>query len=244
MSWTNAAEIAMAQEIQQSFERKSRPALHTVEYAVRSLCARALSGDFYDFLEIGASRMAFVLADISGKGLPAALLMASLRASILAQGPVAFNNPPLMLKRVHELFYESSPPDHFASLFFADYNEPAGSLRYVNCGHVPPLLFRDDGEVEKLESTAPLIGMLKNWDGAVEEVALRPGNVLVMFTDGVIDARNSAAADFGGDRLIQIVRNRLFLKPATLAETVIQAVQVFSGFRRQDDMTAVVVRVR
>jgi serine phosphatase RsbU (regulator of sigma subunit) len=244
MSWTNAAEIAMAQEIQQSFERKSRPALHTVEYAVRSLCARALSGDYYDFLEIGAGRMAFVLADISGKGLPAALLMASLRASILAQGPGAFNNPPLMLKRVHELFYESSPPGHFASLFFADYNEPAGSLRYINCGHVPPLLFRDDGEVERLESTAPLIGMLENWDGAVREVALRPGNVLVMFTDGVIDAKNSATDEFGGDRLIQIVRNRLSLKPASLAETVIQAAQVFSGFRRQDDMTVVVVRVR
>src|SRR3984957_2873526 len=244
MSWTNAAEITMAQEIQRSFERKSRPALHTVEYAVRSLCARALSGDYYDFLEIGAGRMAFVLADISGKGLPAALLMASLRASILAQGPGAFNNPPLMLKRVHELFYESSPPGHFASLFFADYNEPAGSLRYANCGHVPPLLFRDDGEVEKLESTAPIIGIHKNCDGAVEEVALRPANVLAIFTDGVIDARNSSAAVFGGDRLIRIVWHRLFLKPATLAETVIQAVQVFSGFRRQDDMTAVVVRDR
>jgi sigma-B regulation protein RsbU (phosphoserine phosphatase) len=76
----------MAQEIQQSFERKSRPALHTVEYAVRSLCARALSGDYYNFLEIGAGRMAFVLADISGKGLPAALLMASLRALFLLRG--------------------------------------------------------------------------------------------------------------------------------------------------------------
>jgi serine phosphatase RsbU (regulator of sigma subunit) len=244
MSWTNAAEFAMAQEIQQSFESKSRPALHTVEYAVRSLCARALSGDYYDFLEIGAGRMAFVLADISGKGLPAALLMASLRASILAQGPDAFNDLPQTLKRVHELSYESSPPGHFASLFFADYNEPAGCLRYVNCGHVAPLLFRDDSQVERLESTAPLIGMLKNWDGAVQEVALKPGNVLVMFTDGVIEAKNSAADDFGRDHLIQIVRNRVFLRPASLAETVIQAVQVFSNFRRQDDMTVVVVRVR
>ena len=86
--------------------------------------------------------------------------------------------------------------------------------------------------------------MLKNWDGAVEEVALRPGNVLVMFTDGVIEAKNTAADDFGSDRLIQVVRNRFYLKPAYLAETVIQAVQVFSGFRRQDDVTVVVARVR
>src|ERR1700687_5308016 len=103
----------MAQEIQQSFERKSKPILPTVEYAPRSLCARALSGDYYDFLDIGAGRMAFVLADISGKGLPAALLVASLRASIIAQGPDAFNNLPGMVKRVHELFYESSPANHF-----------------------------------------------------------------------------------------------------------------------------------
>src|ERR1700676_2937565 len=241
---TSAAEIAIAQEVQQSFERKSKPALHTVEYAARSVSARALNGDYYDFLDISAGRMAFVLADLSGKGLPAALLMASLRASIIAQGPDAFNNLPGMLKRVHELFYESSPPDHFASLFFADYNERTGCLRYVNCGHVPPVLFRDDGEVKRLESTAPVVGMLENWDGIVDEVALRPGDVLVMFTDGVIEAKNTAADDFGSDRLIQVVRNRFYLKPAYLAETVIQAVQVFSGFRRQDDMTVVVVRVR
>ena len=244
MSLTRAAEIAMAQEIQQSFERKSKPTLHTVEYAARSLCARALSGDYYDFLDISAGRMAFVLADISGKGLPAALLMASLRASIIAQGPDAFDNLARTLKRVHELFYESRPPDHFASLFFADYNERAGCLRYVNCGHVPPVLFRGDGEVERLGSTAPVVGMIKNWNCSVDEVDLKPGNLLVMVTDGATEAKNAAADDFGYDRLIQIIRNCFSLKPASLAETVIQAVQVFSGFRRQDDVTVVVVRVR
>jgi sigma-B regulation protein RsbU (phosphoserine phosphatase) len=241
---TSAAEIAMAQEIQQSFERKSKPTLYTVEYAARSLCARTLSGDYYDFLDISAGRMAFVLADISGKGLPAALLMASLRASILAQRPDAFNNLPRTLKRVHELFYESSPPHHFASLFFADYNERSGCLRYVNCGHVPPILFREDGQVARLGSTAPVVGMLENWNATVDEVALGPGDVLVIFTDGVIEAKNTAADDFGSDRLIQIVRNGFYLKPVYLAETVIQAVQVFSGFRRQDDVTVVVVSVR
>src|ERR1700731_2693000 len=110
MSWSSAAEIAMAQEIQQSFERKSKPpTLYTAEYAVRSLSARALSGDYYDFLEVGAGRMAFVLADISGKGLPAALLMASLRASILAQRPGSRGWPPLAAGRVHERRQESSP---------------------------------------------------------------------------------------------------------------------------------------
>jgi len=244
LSFTSAAEIAIAQEIQQSFGRKSKPALHTVEYAARSLCARALNGDYYDFLDIGAGRMAFVLADISGKGLPAALLMASLRASIIAQGPEAFNNLPRMLKRVHELFYESSPPDHFASLFFADYNERSGCLRYVNCGHVPPLLFRGDGEVERLGCTAPVVGVLKDWNCTVDEVDLRPGSVLVMFTDGVVEAKNPAADDFGYERLIQIIRKCFALEPASVAETVIQAVQVFSGFRRQDDVTVAVVRVR
>lgn len=244
MSLTSAAEIAIAQEVQHSFERKSKPALHTVEYAARSVSARALNGDYYDFLDISAGRMAFVLADISGKGLPAALLMASLRASIIAQGPDAFNNLPGMLKRVHDLFYESSPPDHYASLFFADYDERVGCLRYVNCGHVPPVLLRDDGRVERLVATAPVVGMLKNWDATVDEVALRLGDVLVMFTDGVIEAKNSAGDDFGSDRLIQIVRNRVYLNPAYLAETVIQAAQAFSGFCRQDDVTAVVVRAR
>ena len=241
---SSAAEIAMAQEIQQSFERKSKPILPTVEYAARSLCARALSGDYYDFLDISAGRMAFVLADISGKGLAAALLMASLRASIIAQGPDAFNNLPRTLKRVHEVFYESSPPDHFASLFFADYDERASSLRYVNCGHVPPLLFSDDGEVERLGPTAPVIGVFDNWNGTVDEVTLKPGNVLAMFTDGVLEAKNPSAGDFGYDRLIHTIKNCFSLRPAYVAESVIQAVQVFSGFHRQDDVTVVVVRVR
>ena len=244
MSLTTAAEIAIAQEIQHSFARKSRPTLPTLEYAARSLCARALNGDYYDFLEIGAGRMAFVLADISGKGLPAALLMASLRASIIAQRPDAFNNLPRMLQRVHELFYESSPPDHFASLFFAEYNERSSCLRYVNCGHVPPVLFRDHGDIERLESTAPVVGMLENWDGTVNEVALRPGDVLVMFTDGVTEAKNPAADDFGCGRLIQTIRNSFSFKPASLAESVLQAVQVFSDFRLQDDVTVMVGRFR
>jgi serine phosphatase RsbU (regulator of sigma subunit) len=241
---TSTAEIAIAQEIQQSFGRKSKPNLQTVEYAARSLCARALNGDYYDFMDIGAGRMAFVLAGVSGKGLPAALLMASLRASIIAQRPDAFNNLAGMLKTVHELFCESSPPNYFASLFFTDDNEPSGRLRYVNCGHVPPILFRDDGQVERLQPTPPVVGMLKNWDATVDEVALRSGDLLAMFTDGVIEAKNPAADDFGSDRLIQIVRNRIYLEPAYLAETVIQAVQVFSGFRRQDDLTVAVARAR
>jgi serine phosphatase RsbU (regulator of sigma subunit) len=244
LSLTSTAEIAIAQEVQQSFGRTSKPTLQTVEYAARSLCARALNGDYYDFLDIGPGRMAFVLADVSGKGLPAALLMASLRASIVAQRPDAFNNLPKMLQRVHALFYESSPPNHFASLFFADYNERASCLRYVNCGHVPPILFRDDGQVERLGPTAPVVGMLENWDATVDEVALRSGDLLVMFTDGVTEARNSAARDFGSDRLIQVIRNRFYLTPAYLAETVIQAVQAFSSFRRQDDITVAVVRAR
>jgi sigma-B regulation protein RsbU (phosphoserine phosphatase) len=234
----------MAQEIQQSFERKSKPTLHTVEYAARSLRARALSGDYYDVLDISAGRMAFMLADISGKGLPAALLMASLRACIIAEGPDAFDNLPRTLKRVQELFRESSPRDHFPSLFVADYNERVGCLRYVNCGHVPPVLFRGDGEVEKFGSTAPVVGELKNWNCTADVVDLKPGHVLVMFSDGVTEAKNPAADDFGYDRLIQVVRNCFSLKPAALAETVIQAVQAFSGFRRQDDVTVVVVRVR
>jgi sigma-B regulation protein RsbU (phosphoserine phosphatase) len=220
LSLTSAAEIAIAQEIQQSFGRKSKPTLNTVEYAARSLCARALNGDYYDFLDMSAGRMAFVVADISGKGLPAALLMASLRASIVAHRLDAFNNLPRMLKRVHELFYESNPPDHFASLFFGDYNERSGCLRYVNCGHVPPVLFTDDGEVEKLGPTAPVIGVFKNWDGTVDEVALRPGNVPAMFTDGVLEAKNPAAGDFGYDRLIQTIKNCFSLRPAYLADCV------------------------
>jgi len=108
------------------------------------------------------------------------------------------------------------------------------------CQLKQPVVFEKD----RFRSTAPVVGMLKNWNSTVDEVALRPGDVLVMFTDGVTEAKNPAADDFGYDRLVRTIRNCFFLKPASLAETVIQAVQVFSGFRRQDDVTVMVVRVR
>lgn len=245
MDLTNVAEMRIAQRIQRSFANKStKPFIHNLEYAGRSVSSRRLTGDYYDFIEIGADRIVFAVADVSGKGVPAALLMAHLRASIISQDREAFDDLPGVLRRVHQLFYESSPSDHFASLFLGDYDERASRLTYVNCGQVPPLLVSADEKARKLAPTAPVIGMIKDWNCAVNKVKLMPADILVMCTDGVTEARSSAGEYFGYDRLIRLVRNGSFLKPASMAVAIIQAAESFAGFSHQDDLTAVIVRVR
>jgi sigma-B regulation protein RsbU (phosphoserine phosphatase) len=118
MSLSNAAEIQLAQQIQRSFaKRKAKSLVHNLRYAARSISARTLTGDYYDFLPMGPGRLVFVVADISGKGMAAALLMASLRAFIISQERQAFDDLPGVVRKAHQLFYESSPPDQFASLF-------------------------------------------------------------------------------------------------------------------------------
>jgi sigma-B regulation protein RsbU (phosphoserine phosphatase) len=128
--------------------------------------------------------------------------------------------------------------------FLGHYEERDGRLTYLNCGHVPPLLLRGHGSEEKLESTAPVIGMLKSWNAMTKEVELAAADTLIMFTDGVTEATNLAGEQFGYDRLTVVVRDSTRKEPASIADAVIQAVTTFAGFNRQDDLTAVVVQVR
>jgi serine phosphatase RsbU (regulator of sigma subunit) len=245
MSLSNAAEIELAQQIQRSFaKRNAKSLIHNLRYAARSISARTLTGDYYDFLPLGPGRLVFVVADISGKGMAAALLMASLRAFIISQERRAFDDLPGVVHKAHQLFYESSPPDQFASLFLGDYEERDGRLTYLNCGHVPPLLLRGNGSEEKLESTAPVIGMLKSWNATTKKVELTAADTLIMFTDGVTEATNLAGEQFGYDRLTGVFRDSSRKEPASIADAVIRAVTTFAGFNRQDDLTAVVVQVR
>jgi len=237
-------EMQIARDVQSRLFPQVRPPLATLDYAGSCIQARQVGGDFYDFLDLGSSHMAFVLADISGKGIAGALLMANLQANLRSRYATALDNLPGLLKSVNHLFYENTPDDRYATLFCAVYDDPTREFNYANCGHNAPLIFRADGSVEQLTSTATVIGLFPEWECATRTITLYPNDVLVMYTDGVTEANDAAGKEFGESRLRETVRGNLDLSPADLLTAIQEAVQKFNVGEQFDDLTLVVARAR
>jgi serine phosphatase RsbU (regulator of sigma subunit) len=240
----SALEIEIAREVQAKLFPQKMPPLATLDYAGGCVQARVVGGDYYDFLDLGVGRLAIILADIAGKGIAGALLMANLQANLRSQYALALDDLPRLLKSVNRLFCENIPEDRFATLFFADYSDAGRRLRYVNCGHNYPLLLRADGSLERLASTATVLGMFTDWDCTMAETTLRPGDILVMYTDGVSEASNAQGEEFGEKRLLESIRAHKDRPAAELLKAVSTAVQNFSSGIQADDLTLVVSRAR
>ncbi|HYA64250.1 MAG TPA: SpoIIE family protein phosphatase [Candidatus Sulfotelmatobacter sp.] len=249
-----AHEMEIARDVQSRLFPQVLSRLATLEYAGSCIQARQVGGDYYDFWDLGSSHLALVLADISGKGISGALLMANLQANLRSRSAVAredlFNLKregkwlPDLLKSVNQLFYENTPDDRFATLFLAVYDDTSRQLEYANCGHNPPLLFRASGKVEQLCATASVIGFSPHWECATQNITLQPNDVLVIYTDGVTEANDADGNEFGEARLTEIVRANLCVTPAELLTAIQQAVQKFSAGEQFDDLTLVVARAR
>jgi sigma-B regulation protein RsbU (phosphoserine phosphatase) len=203
-----------------------------------------VGGDYYDFIDLSPGRMGLVVADVSGKGLSGALLMAGLRADLRSKCQAAPLNLPHMLEAVNNSFRESTDPGVFVSLFFGDYEDATRRLRYANCGHNPPLLVRVDGTVEDLGGTGPVLGLLPDWKCSVAEAQLASGDLLVFFTDGMQEAFNEAREEFGIARLVETVRANRHLPVSSLLNVITTTVERFSGGRQDDDQTLILARVR
>ena len=228
------------------------PLLKTLEYTGTCIQARLVGGDYYDFLELRPGRMAFVLADIAGKGVSGALLMANLQANLRSQYALALDDLPRLLKSVNQLFYENTAESSYATVFFGDYDDASRRLRYANCGHLPPLLLRaalTTGEeisaapkVETLRATSTVVGLFEKWQCEIAEVGFAPGDTLVLYTDGVTEAANAAGEQFGEDRLLDTLKRCSHLPVEPLLQSVVSAVQQFDGGQQQDDITLLIAR--
>jgi serine phosphatase RsbU (regulator of sigma subunit) len=239
-----AQEMEYAKQVQARLFPQKMPAMETLEYAGGCIQARQVGGDYYDFLELRPGRLALVLADIAGKGIPGALLMANLQANLRGQYAVALEDLPRLLKSVNQLFFENSSESSYATLFFADYDDSTRRLRYVNCGHLPPLLLRADGRVERLTSTNTLLGLFEKWECAVAEVQFTPDDILVLYTDGVTEAENAQEEQFGESRLAETILAHRQLQVASLLETIVATVLKFSDGEQADDITLAVARCK
>lgn len=234
------SEIEIARHVQEKLFPQPVKQLRTIRYAARCVPAREVSGDYYDFLDLGPEAIGFVLADVSGKGIAAALLMASLQAAFRSQTETVRDGCEL-LRGINRLFYSSTPPEQYATVFFADYDDRSRTLRYVNCGHPAPLLVRASGEVERLDSTAPVIGLLNHWD--CQEAALRigPGDTLLAFSDGVTEAGIDADDEFGEERLLAVIAGAREADPERLIRDITERIQAHAGSAPGDDCTMLAI---
>ena len=247
-------EMQIARDVQSRLFPQVKPPLATLDYDGSCIQARQVGGDYYDFWDLGSTHLALVLADISGKGIAGALLMANLQANLRSRSAVARQDLlnikregkwlPGLLESVNQLFYENTPDDRYATLFLAVYDDTSRQLEYANCGHNPPLLFRAGGGVERLEPTASVIGLFPRWECRTEIVTLQPRDVLVIYTDGVTEANDENGNEFGEDRLTKVVREHPTATPDELLKAIEVAVQEFSAGEQFDDLTLVVARSR
>jgi phosphoserine phosphatase RsbU/P len=239
-----ARELEIAKAVQAKLLPQAAPVLRTLDYAGRCIQARSIGGDYFDFIAVGEGRFAFVLADISGKGISAALLMASLQASLRAQYTVAPADVGAVLRTVNRVFYGSTATNHYATLFFGVYDETSRVLQYANCGHLPPILRRSDGRLDRLHPTATVIGLFDQWDCRTAETTLAAGDTLVVFSDGASEAVNAADEEFGEERLAAIVDRQPEAGAVVLLDAIVAAVAEHGGTQQYDDLTLIVARGR
>jgi phosphoserine phosphatase RsbU/P len=239
-----ARDMEIAREVQSRLFPQVMPPVATLDYAGTCIQARVVGGDYYDFLDLGPGRLGIVIADVSGKGIAAALLMGNLQAILRSQYAVALEDPHRLLQSVNRLFYENTLEDRYATVFFGDYDDASRYLRYANCGHNPPLLLRANGELQRLGATATVLGLFKDWKCTVEKVSLRPGDMVLIYTDGITEALNPAEEEFGESRLLEILRSHPQLPVEALLSLILAAVQEFSGANQADDLTLLIAQAR
>jgi serine phosphatase RsbU (regulator of sigma subunit) len=170
--------------------------------------------------------------------------MANLQANLRSQSAIALEHPQRFLQCVNQLFSENTTESAYATLFFGEYDDLTRRLRYANCGHYSPLLLRGDGRLEELHSTGTVLGLFREWDCAVEECSLEPGDVLVLYTDGITEAFSEAGEEFGEQRLGELLRKHRELTAQAMLTAVLEEVQRFSAGKQQDDITLIVAKCR
>lgn len=239
-----AHELEIAKHVQSRLFPQTLPPLATLDYAGVCMQARQVGGDYYDFIDLGQNRLAFVIADISGKGIAAALLMANLQANLRSLCAIAHQQPDQLLCSVNQLFCENTTDGAYATLFFAEYDDSTRLLRYANCGHLPALLLRTDGDVIRLDATATVLGIFKKWECELGECRLAPGELLAFYTDGITESFNQNNEEFGERRLLESINRYRSLAPQIALKSIVDEVLRFSPREQHDDITLILAKCR
>jgi sigma-B regulation protein RsbU (phosphoserine phosphatase) len=235
-------EVEIASLVQRRLFPQKKPPVPSLDYAGACIQARGVGGDFYDYLDMGENRIGLVLSDIVGKGIASSLLMASLQANLRSQYALALADLPGMLQSVNRVFFESTLPHQYATLFIGCYDHTTRLLRYANCGHNPPWLVRAAGTAHPLTATATVLGMFDKWESEPAAVHLAPGDVLVAYSDGVSEAFSDRGEEYGEQRLLQSILRWKHLSAELLLKELTGEVMSFTGRIQEDDVTLLVVK--
>ncbi len=237
------SELEIARHVQQRLLPQNAQTMRTISYGGKCLPAREIGGDYYDFLDLGAGRLGVLLADVSGKGVAAALLTASLQASFRSQLELGVRHPKALLSSVNKLFHESTPAEYYATMFFAEYRDQGRELRYINCGHPAAVLLRAKGGVEHLEPTTMPVGIFAALKCDEESVVLESGDVLLVFSDGVLEAGIERGEEFGESGLIAAAQAAPKGDIEATLDYIANEVLRFSPGLQSDDVTIVALSV-
>jgi serine phosphatase RsbU (regulator of sigma subunit) len=239
-----AQELEIAKQVQARLFPNSLPVVQTLEYAGACIQARQVGGDYFDFLDLGADRFGIMVGDIAGKGIAAALLMANLQANLRIHCAMFADQPHRLMRSVNNVFHKNTVESAYATLFFAEYVDGSRLLRYANCGHLPALLLRADGVLERLDSTATVVGLFGEWECDVGERTLSPGDILAIYTDGITESFNEVDEEFGEARLTGALKRYKDLPPEEMIARIIEEVQRFGAGEQRDDITLTIAKCR
>ncbi len=272
-------ELAIAHEVQTQLFPRSAPRLPGIEIHGHCLPARMVSGDYYDFIELNGQRVGIAMGDISGKGISAALLMATIGSAVRAyqtlSGPSQDDaallwrgrahtedpadrhesnlalattvqdqmSPAVLMARLNDQLYHSTPPEKYATLFYAVYDMHTQSIRYTNAGHLLPVIIGRQGR-RRLDAGGMVVGLFPGVQFEEDTVSLEPGDLLVAWSDGITEPENEYGVEFGEERLMQLVETNRSRSLQEISDVVLHAVQNWSGAEEQtDDVTLVLARV-
>ncbi|MBN2185697.1 MAG: SpoIIE family protein phosphatase [Candidatus Krumholzibacteriota bacterium] len=236
-------EVRLASEIQKRLLPENPPELNNTSISGRLLNSMDVGGDFYDFVEFTEEVVGIAVADVSGKGIPASLLMTTLQASFRSEATTE-KSPAEVITALNKSLYRRSELSKFATFFYAKYDDSSGLLRYSNGGSFPPLLIRQDGKIEQLKRGGILVGVDPDSYYNEGAVMLFPGDLLMIYTDGVIDQENSKGDYFGEERLTSFLKSHTELKADEIIRKLYEAIRIFGEGSFKDDMTSVILKRR
>ncbi|MEE9270938.1 MAG: GAF domain-containing SpoIIE family protein phosphatase [Candidatus Krumholzibacteria bacterium] len=235
-------EVRLASVIQLELLPREAPNIPGYDIAGRSIPAQLVGGDYFDFIPLENRGIAVCLGDVSGKGLPASLLMANLQATLRGQTLLDVSAA-VCIRRSNELLYRSTDPEKFATLFYAVLNTHDHTLSFSNAGHENPFLLTKGGEVMRLATGGTVLGVVDNFPFEEDTIPFRPGDLLVIFSDGITEAWDTADTQFGEDRLAELLKANRDTPADELIDRIVETVGKHAGTAPQaDDLTLVVIK--
>ncbi len=234
-------EIRIASGIQQKLLPKFPPTLLDAQVAAKIRTSKQVGGDFYDFFELGSRVTGMAISDIAGKGIPAAFLMSTIQASLSAQARLERQCADVLYFLNNHVFEKSDSIRH-ATMFYCLYDQKTAILNYANAGAVPPVILKKDGKILRLKRGGLVLGIEKNVDYLEGAVKLERGDLMIAFTDGILDQESEEGIHFGFERLIQFVRDNHQLPLQNLLDKLFITLEDFGNKKMKDDMTVIILR--